>query len=227
MRDLSTVSEILAAEEPQLALIELELRTYVEHLCSEIAIEIGDRHWFRPGSSESRLKRSKGVTRAFAEKDFDPAQIWEIDDIVGVRVVVLTLPDARSLADRIMLDPPKLTGLGRYDLSESSGYRAIHLKGWSRSNSHPVGCEIQVRTAVQDAWAVVSRHDLYENETAAEHVKRTAKILSDQLATVDASFELIQDEARRAPAVGGRVRAGVGAVYDSTPLNAAPMDAGS
>ena len=179
-----------------------------------------DHDWFR-FAGESRVKQSSSVMRAMAQNALSQDALWKIDDIVGVRAVVLTRKDAQELAEKIRLGATRLRDVSRYDLDEPSGYRGIHVKGWYDGPTHPIGCEIQIRSELQDAWAVVSRHDIYGNETLLDFVKRAAKIQADHLAAIDEAFELIQHEARRPPAVQP-----VASQYDARNLDRVVFDAG-
>lgn len=59
-----------------------------------------------------------------------PDNLWSLDDLVGVRAVVLTKSDAHTLAGALLADAVCLIStLERSELREPSGYRAIHLKG--------------------------------------------------------------------------------------------------
>ena len=81
-----------------------------------------------------------------------------------------------------------------------TGYRAIHLLTripiTVGSLSLAVGCEVQIRTLLQDAWAKLSRADLYRSRTSKELLKQF-EAMSDTLADADKIAEDVRREISR------------------------------
>jgi len=77
-------------------------------------------------------------------------------------------------------------------IDKESGYRALHIKGWLEDNARRIGCEIQIRTELQDAFSVVSRSHLYKSGGLPEVLKELGRAQADHLAVIDRSFELIK-----------------------------------
>lgn len=171
------------------------LRSYVRLTCETLRdIARGQEFRFRP-LEESRVKPLESVLRVLTEAD----DIWQIDDMVGARAVVVTPSDAKRLADFIMADSQApLKELQLTEVDDVSGYKAIHLKGVAESTFGSVGCEIQIRTALQDTWAVISRADVYGRTDLPAAVVEMLQIVSQHLAAADQSLELVRREASRA-----------------------------
>jgi hypothetical protein len=111
--------------------------------------------------------------------------------------------DAELLADCLMTDlNSPLIDASRQDInSEESGYRAIHIKGCYPMSFGNVGCEIQVRTMLQDAWAVASRYDLYRREDAPEILREMARVEAMHLRAAETALECIRAQVRAAEPV--------------------------
>jgi ppGpp synthetase/RelA/SpoT-type nucleotidyltranferase len=172
------------------------LRTTCDNLGSKTDVDFRFR-WV----AESRVKGLVRLIDALDRGRLGPANIWEIDDIVGARVVVVTKSDARLLAEAIAVDPSApLTRVSVHHIDQDdTGYRAIHVKGWRRTTFGEVGCEVQIRTMLEDAWAIVSRHDLYGLKEVPESLRGIAIAESGHLAAAEESLERI-----RKHGVGGR-----------------------
>lgn len=116
-----------------------------------------------------------------------------ITDIVGVRVTVDYLTQAQQIKDWILSH--NMWAISKVDDSlRETGYRAIHIDLKVDTTHFPgVGCEVQVRTLLQDAWAIWS-HPIYEkyrrNVARIPREKRELmRQLSEMLHAVD---EMVQ-----------------------------------
>ena len=78
------------------------------------------------------------------------------------------------------------------------GYRAIHLNGWFKGAESLVGCEVQIRTELQDMWAAISYLDLYKRDDIATVTSR-ATSLANQLEDIDAEMQAVREEASGRP----------------------------
>jgi len=116
-----------------------------------------------------------------------------ITDIVGVRVTVDYLNQAQRIKDWVV-NHNKWTISKIDDSIRETGYRAIHIDlQVDTTHFQGVRCEVQVRTLLQDAWAIWS-HPIYEkyrrNVARIPRQKRDLmKQLSEMLHTVD---EMVQ-----------------------------------
>jgi ppGpp synthetase/RelA/SpoT-type nucleotidyltranferase len=136
-----------------------ELESCCLQLCARLSRESGvrHRHWV-----EARSKTLPSILRKLSEKNLGADDIYNaIGDLVGARVVVYNLSDAQAVRDALIAPDSPIVNPVDEDITRPNGYRAIHING----RIGPYGCEIQIRTVVQDAWAVTSRADLYRSET--------------------------------------------------------------
>lgn len=128
---------------------------------------------------ESRVKQPNSILRkirAANEVDFS-----QLDDAVGFRLIVLSRRTASIVEDRIK---KALNSIGSNEEDDRntdvlirsrnvrsiSGYSAIHINFRQQSSwpgySSLVGCEIQIRTIFEDAWARISHAALYKQKRA-------------------------------------------------------------
>lgn len=122
----------------------------------------------------------------------------DIPDLAGVRVVTLFEPDTQQILAIIRQNfvviedhpPDETLGVDRM------GYNAHHLVVMLGSQAYAgprydgvrnLKCEVQVRTAIQDAWALVSHNLVYKQEKAIPPIVRR------QLNKVSAILEIAQD----------------------------------
>lgn len=193
--DLGDVAVALAKHGKRLDLIERALCGFVEQTCKYMSVDRGSRDWARI-EGESRTKDHVSVKRALDDNDLLADRITELDDLVGVRAVVLLKSDADDLATAIVDSSAlKLEQVKRKPVHDKdTGYRAIHVKGRWPSDEGDIGCEIQIRTEVQDAWAVVSHGGLYKPaRTQPPAVTEIARVQADHLAVIDEAFMTIDD----------------------------------
>ena len=139
---------------------------------------------------EARVKDLSSIIRKASQRNVPVEGVWEkVGDIVGLRVVVNNLCDIEPLIAELEAHPA-FAVLGREERAESGRYRAEHLQarysfehGGQRQE---VACEIQVRTLLQDAWAVLTHHDVYRNLVSLPGLAQGIPAhLSNSLATLD------------------------------------------
>lgn len=155
-------------------------------------------------SISGRVKKTGSMLRKVLKNPGDYQEpMREIPDKVGVRIDVLYAPDATRLVEAIkeeteafrLLKPPdvKIESLGHDQL----GYLGIHCDVLPSALPDGLpeefaGCEIQVRTFAQAAWAMAS-HDLVyklEMEVPAPIKRQVHRLM--------ALVELFDDEVGRA-----------------------------
>ena len=84
-----------------------------------------------------------------------------VTDIVGVRVIVDYLYQVKQIQD-FVLNHDRWIVVKVDDSKRDNGYRAVHIDVKTDTTTfRQVKCEIQIRTLLQDAWAIWS-HPLYE-----------------------------------------------------------------
>lgn len=157
-------------------------------------------------SVSSRVKTADSLAHKARQKEIDDP-LNEIDDIVGIRVVVLFLSDLPSLD---LLIRENFT-VHEYDDKVTSGdpasfgYMSVHyVATLSAGHSGPrydaikgMRFEIQTRTVVMDAWANVSHYLDYKGESSVpEELKKDFFALSGLFYVADQHFEIFADQAR-------------------------------
>ncbi len=185
----------------------IEQRTNYEQLCTEIAyilhkrlrdrkIEISAVTW--------RAKTLKSFLEKIERKKYDDPFI-AITDFAGVRVVCLYLTDVKKIEEIVRHEfdviekVDKLTEKG----IDKFGYGAIHFiakigrgsSGARYEDLKDLVCEIQVRTVLQDAWAIIDHHLVYKNESdVPTPLQRKLNSLAGLFETADDQFEHIRTE---------------------------------
>jgi len=87
----------------------------------------------------------------------------EIDDIAGVRVVCSYLSDLALVYGQVKGHFREVPGkFEDYVQNDKFGYRALHTVVRMDTSFGPAKCEVQIRTALQDAWAVKSQALVYK-----------------------------------------------------------------
>jgi len=129
----------------------------------------------------------------------------EITDLAGVRVVCLYRSDLPKIEQvirqefRIKERADKLDEQG----ADRFGYGAVHFlvslgkksSGARYDDLKGLLCEIQTRTVAQDAWAIISHHLLYKQESAAPSaLQRKLNSLAGVFETADVQFDALRLE---------------------------------
>ncbi len=156
----------------------------------------------RVKSAESLAKKVRKVER---EKKIS-LQTWAqirkyIDDIAGIRVVCNYLDELVLVYGYIQRHPAFREMPGKfvdYVYKPKFGYRALHTVIAIETTVGLAKCEIQIRTALQDAWAVKSHALVYKLKKAdIERLPRPIRNLlvqqSDMLYNMDQTAGELSD----------------------------------
>lgn len=193
--------------EPETVRRYLTVRRDYEQLCVEVEYilrkRIGDR-LIETAAITSRAKTLNSFLDKLQRKHYgDP--FAEITDLAGVRVVCLYRSDVDRVAQIIRSE---------FDITEEAdklqdlavdqfGYTARHFivrlgkasSGARYDDLKSLYCEVQVRTVVEDAWAIIQHHMVYKRESQAPpQVQRKLNSLAGLLETADDQFERIRQE---------------------------------
>ena len=170
-----------------------EVKYIIDHRVNSSSIEIG--------MLSSRAKTLESFCEKIERKSYNNP-FNEITDFAGVRIVFLYSSDRIKLEAlveeefEIIEKVDKIADQG----VEKFGYGALHyivrLKqqhaGARYDDLRQVFCEIQIRTILQDAWAVVAHHLSYKHEDdIPPELKRKLHALSGLFETADDQFERI------------------------------------
>ncbi|HIF5672897.1 TPA: GTP pyrophosphokinase [Vibrio parahaemolyticus] len=154
-------------------------------------------------SITARTKTESSFCEKLNRKSYtDP--FVEITDFAGARVVFLYSSDRSRLEElierefEIVEKVDKVEGSGVDQFGYGALHYLVHLKTDYLKARYPelenLTCEIQVRTILQDAWAVVAHHLSYKQESdIPHHLRRKLNALSGLFETADDQFERIRE----------------------------------
>lgn len=156
--------------------------------------------------TDARVKRPRKIWARAKKAGLSSADAFaHIEDLLGIRIVCNNLSDVDPLVEMIRKQCSSIAVVEVKDMVASpaqSGYRATHVRAEFRSILDEPGtgipCEIQIRTLAQDAWARLSRDDLYGKDVP-ESIQKLAKALSTQLSAIDDIAQLIRNELNQCP----------------------------
>lgn len=127
----------------------------------------------------------------------------EITDFAGVRIVYLYLADCPKLEKIIEKEFTIIEKIDKVDKADPDrfGYGALHYlvrlgktsSGARYDDLKDLICEIQVRTVLQDAWALVAHHLSYKQESdVPKEIRRKLHALSGLFETADDQFDRLR-----------------------------------
>lgn len=158
---------------------------------------------------ESRVKSLTSIEEKSERKRIELTSIFELQDLVGVRCILLFRSDLDRVTTLIKKHFDLISAEDTSErLSDSEfGYQSQHFvvrlpKSWlslpSLSNLSDFSVELQVRTLAQHIWAAASHKLQYKQEAGVPPpLRRAINRASALLETVDLEFERVLD-ARRA-----------------------------
>lgn len=158
---------------------------------------------------ESRVKTWASIEGKLQRKNSEIENIFALQDLVGVRVILLFRSDLERAIELIKETFEVISSEDTASrLSESEfGYQSQHFvvrlpKEWfslpSLANLNDFVIELQVRTLAQHIWAAASHKLQYKQEEGVPPpLRRTINRISALLETVDLEFERVLDERRR------------------------------
>jgi ppGpp synthetase/RelA/SpoT-type nucleotidyltranferase len=141
----------------------------------------------------SRTKRVDSLHRKLARPDKTYAQLWDVTDLVGLRIATWfedAIEDVARLIERTYaVDFTHSTDKSRWADTARFGYRSVHYVCSLPDGPSPdFRFEIQVRTALQHAWAEVE-HDLgYKADAVPAPIRRRFSRVASLLEVADLEF---------------------------------------
>ncbi|HEY0460435.1 MAG TPA: hypothetical protein VGC97_14965 [Pyrinomonadaceae bacterium] len=178
-----------------------------EKLCAEVAY-ILNRELNKEEIEFSTITYRAKTLNSFLEKIQRKAYrdpVSEITDFAGVRVVCLyidDLPRLERVIDEQFEIVEKIDKLTNRK-SDRFGYGAIHFvvrlgknaSGARYDDLKNLVCEIQIRTVLQDAWAIIDHHLVYKNESNIPSVLRNRlNLLAGNFRSADQKFSDLRAE---------------------------------
>ncbi|MBN1593473.1 MAG: hypothetical protein JW941_09560 [Candidatus Coatesbacteria bacterium] len=185
----------------------LDIQPNYDKLAEEVAY-ILEKRLRSAGIEYSSVTRRTKSAHSFCEKAKrrglrDPLK--EITDIAGVRVVFLYKSDRKAIETVIQESFEVVKKVDKTDPNEPDrfGYQALHFLIRLRKEAscaryddlRELGCEIQVRTILQDAWAIVAHHLSYKDEASVpKEIMKNLNALSGVFVTADNQFNAVRSE---------------------------------
>lgn len=176
-----------------------------EQLCAEVHYILERRLKAKGIEVASITSRAKTLPSFLGKIGGKPADdpLSEITDLAGVRVVCLYRSDLPKIEQvirqefRIKQRVDKLDEQG----ADRFGYGAVHFlvtlgkksSGARYDDLKGLLCEIQTRTVAQDAWAIISHHLLYKQQSAVPSaLQRKLNSLAGLFETADDQFDAVR-----------------------------------
>lgn len=187
------------------------LQSDLEERLKKALADLGDPYLVRAHVAAARIKAEASLTRKGRAKGWTLEEALDkVGDFLGVRVVCNNLQDVERAAELIQAalekDGSKVRRRDYIQSPLSSGYRAVHLLFRPEvkigSESIILGCEVQLRTLLQDSWAHLAHDDIYKGSVSGPLAHKTRR-LAETLARADRIAEQIRVRVAR-PRTGRR-----------------------
>lgn len=154
-------------------------------------------------SVTARVKAKESLRQKLARPDRTYHQLYDVTDLVGLRVVAYFEDDvdlvARLIEGHFLVDFTRSTDKQRFRDAQRFGYRSLHYV-CALADGAPdpdFRFEIQVRTALQHAWAEIE-HDLgYKAESVPPALRRRFSRVASLLEIADQEFIALRRELGR------------------------------
>lgn len=155
---------------------------------------------------ETRIKTLDSLIEKLDRKALEIASVREIEDFVGIRLILLFRGDVETLDEVIKSTFDVVTAedtssrLGATQFGYQSNHYVIRIpEEWRKvpnySDLNLLTAEIQVRTLAQHMWAAASHKLQYKREESVPlPLRRTIHRVSALLETVDLEFSRVLDE---------------------------------
>lgn len=200
------VSEIWKSQ-PETVRRFIEQYPDYEQLCTEVAYILGKRletKNIEVAAITHRAKTLNSFLEKIQRKKYGDPFI-EMEDYAGVRVVCLYTSDLPKVEGVIQEEFTVTDKVDKFRDKEPDqfGYGAIHyIVSLGRNSSgaryddlRHLKCEIQARTVLQDAWAIIDHHLIYKRESdIPKPIQRKLNGLAGLFETADDQFDKIREE---------------------------------
>jgi ppGpp synthetase/RelA/SpoT-type nucleotidyltranferase len=194
-------------ERPDIIRAFIEIRPQYEQLCREIEYILKkkmDEAAIEYSAITSRAKTLKSFAEKISRKNYD-APLKDITDLAGVRLVYLYKSDRPVIEQIIESEFKIIEKVDKVEEQESDkfGYGALHYlvhlgrksSGARYDDLKGMICELQVRTVLQDAWAIIDHHLIYKQESDVPKIlKRKINSVAGLFETADDQFDRIRTE---------------------------------
>jgi putative GTP pyrophosphokinase len=193
--------------QPELIKAYLDIRPAYEQLAAEVAYILEKRvraSGFEIASVTWRAKTLHSFIEKIARKHYK-SPLEEMTDLAGVRLVHLYASDSAEIEKILRAEFVVIDHVDKREEQgpDHFGYTAVHFvvrlgegsSGARYEDVKDLTCEIQVRTILQDAWAIIDHHLAYKQESAVpppvlRRLNRLVAIFED----ADEKFDAIRAE---------------------------------
>lgn len=184
-----------------------------QHLDDELQEPLRVRVRVTPGRVKSKTRTWKKLNDRYRRRVTSLSEIPDVvDDLVGLRVVCTNRSDTdrvvellEDLGEHTDGDEPVLAVVAGSvkdwrDSPKDSGYRAYHVNLCTSvplaTTRHPIVCELQVRTLLQDSWGELTHEDTYKPGATdvPPLVTTLSRRMADLMATIDDVAEDLRSE---------------------------------
>jgi ppGpp synthetase/RelA/SpoT-type nucleotidyltranferase len=152
---------------------------------------------------EGKIKSFESFYKKVVGKAIRDKQFETVEDIAGIRVICLYRSDLEKVG-KVITDNFDIIRLdtSRTRTETPFGYASDHYivklqhecKGARCDRIKNIKCEIQVRTLLMNAWASVSHHLVYKQETdVPRELKADLNALTGLFYVADTHFEMIKE----------------------------------
>lgn len=185
----------------------LNVRRDYEQLCTEVEYILRKKVLaanIETSTISSRAKTLNSFLEKLQRKHYEDP-FTQLTDLAACRVVCLYHSDISKVAEIIRAEFVVVEDIDKVNelAVDQFGYGARHFivrLGKSSSGARyddlkQLSCEIQVRTVVQDAWAIIQHHMVYKREAQVPtQLQRKLNSLAGLFETVDDQFERIREQ---------------------------------
>lgn len=199
--------ENIWTEKPRMVKQFIENRPDYERLCAEVAYILSrtlKNACIEFSAITHRAKTLDSFLEKIQRKTYDDP-IKRITDFAGVRVVCLYVDDLLKIENIVSEHFEVIEKIDKSNDKkiDNFGYGAIHFvvrlgknsSGARYDDLKNLVCEIQIRTVLQDAWAIIDHHLVYKNEMNVPSVlRKKLHLLSETFESADEEFQQIRKE---------------------------------
>lgn len=162
--------------------------------------ELVRRHGVPAQFTTHRVKSVDSLRRKLSRPDRSYRHLWEVTDLVGLRVATYfedaLLPLARLIEESFAVDFGHSTDKQRFNDAARFGYRSLHyVCAHADAPAPEFRFEIQLRAVLQHAWAEVE-HDLgyHAANAVPDRIRRRFERIASLLEIADEEFVSIRAE---------------------------------
>lgn len=150
-----------------------------------------------------RTKEPTSLAEKIDRKKYEAME--DVPDLAGVRIVCMYSSQVEAVSAivhdefEVLEESDKLENLG----ADRMGYQGVHFlvglgSSYSDRSLRGLRCEVQVRTVLQDAWALISHHLVYKNEESVPvRLRRDLNNVTSLLEIAQSVFDSVEEKRDR------------------------------